>query len=136
MNDRCEQQMRMDERGVVLGPQFDRIEKRWGWEQTLVETEHYAVKHLLMRRDQTCSLHWHDRKHETVTCLSGTLVIEFENHPAVTLFPGFSLAIPAGRVHAHRMLAAGEMNCRYLEASAAGCRDDATRVTIDTPTNP
>lgn len=133
MNDKCEQQMRMLDNGVVLGPQFEKIDKRWGWEQTLVETEHYSVKHLLMRADQSCSLHWHDRKHETVTCLSGVLVIEFENHPSVTLMPGYSLAIPAGRMHAHRMIAASG-DCRYLESSAAGCRDDATRVTVDTPT--
>jgi len=109
----------------------DRIEKRWGWEHVLVETDEYCVKYLLMRRDQRCSMHYHEHKHETVTCLIGKLVIRFHNRnlPSILLYPGQSRSIPAGKENTHAMRAEHEfVDTLYLESSGAGHLDDAIRI--------
>ena len=111
--------------GMALAP------KRWGSEQIIVETEMYQVKRLFMQKGRECSMHYHERKHETVTVLRGTLTVFFESQPIgkVILSMGDCLELPNGIEFAHRMSAVDE-HCWYLESAVAGCNKDNIRIRL------
>jgi uncharacterized cupin superfamily protein len=117
---------------MLEGHLFERIEKRWGWEHIAFEGVHYQVKHLFMRHGQSCSMHYHEHKHETVTVIDGELVVSFTNplFETVILQPGDCLVLPSGKAYAHKMAVttdAGD-DCLYLESACSGCNTDAIRV--------
>lgn len=93
-------------------------QKRWGSEVIIEDNDRYQVKRLLMKAGCACSVHHHKVKRETITCLTGMLLIN-----NVPLEPTFSVTIEPGAVH--QMRAVGP--CMYLESAYSGCDDDNYR---------
>jgi quercetin dioxygenase-like cupin family protein len=102
-------------------------ETRWGSDEIVWHGD-YAVKKLTMRKGRCCSLHYHERKHETITVLSGELIIVAYGTVQV-LSAGDSMTIPPGPDHAHRMLAVTG-DAIYIESSNGLFSDDDKRIHI------
>jgi mannose-6-phosphate isomerase len=49
------------------------IEKPWGYEKILEQNENYVVKELFMKSGHSCSLQYHEKKHETFYVLEGKM---------------------------------------------------------------
>ena len=78
-----------------------RVERPWGWYETLVQVENYLVKRLLVRAGQQLSLQRHHHRSESWTVVSGSGALLCGDHsqPAST---GVMLSIPCGAVHRAR----------------------------------
>jgi mannose-6-phosphate isomerase-like protein (cupin superfamily) len=50
-----------------------KIDKPWGYERHLEINENYVVKELFMKEGNSCSLQYHEKKHETFYLLKGKL---------------------------------------------------------------
>jgi len=50
-----------------------KVEKPWGWEKWIEVNENYVVKELFMRIGNSCSLQYHEKKHETFYVIKGKL---------------------------------------------------------------
>ena len=50
-----------------------RIDKPWGYENLIEVNNDYVVKELFMKEGHSCSLQYHEKKHETFYVLSGEL---------------------------------------------------------------
>ncbi|MBU1203810.1 MAG: cupin domain-containing protein, partial [Nanoarchaeota archaeon] len=57
------------------------VEKIWGSEEWLVNTELYCAKFLNLNKGYQCSLHYHKQKDETFCLLQGRIEIGFLNSP-------------------------------------------------------
>jgi len=103
------------------------IDKPWGREQLLEKNDKYMVKLLTMRKGHSCSLQYHEHKHETIYVVSGILNIAYgittENIVEHILNAGQSFVIKPGEIH--RMTAIE--TCDYLEASTPEV-DDVVRL--------
>lgn len=49
------------------------IDKPWGWEKWKEQNENYILKELFMKEGHSCSLQYHELKHETFYVLKGKL---------------------------------------------------------------
>jgi len=100
-----------------------KIEKPWGAEELLEHNEFYVVKRLLMKAGHSCSLQYHEHKHETVYIISGSLDLTIgddeENLDHITLEPNEYYVIPPRKIH--RMT--GISDCIYLESSTTELND-------------
>jgi mannose-6-phosphate isomerase len=107
-----------------------RIQKPWGYELIWAHTAYYAGKILSIRRGCQLSLQLHERKHESISLLSGTMEVELEGADGVTtchcVRRGEALDIPAGRRHRFRALT----DCRLVEVSTPEL-DDLVRFQDD-----
>lgn len=117
----------------MTGSPVRRVDKPWGHEEILVETEHYRLKILVIRAGEGTSLQRHARKHESwyLDGGSGEVTIGFSNtdHFGVTSFPvakGQSFVIPPNTVH--RIRAGPSQGLRVIEVSNAVGDDDIERV--------
>lgn len=52
------------------------IDKPWGWEKLIEVNDDYVVKELFMKEGNSCSLQYHEKKHETFYVLKGKLKFE------------------------------------------------------------
>ena len=102
-----------------------RVEKPWGHEEILVETEHYRLKILVIRAGHETSVQYHARKHESVYVDGGTLDLLLGAERSV-LHRGESAVIGPGRVHQFR--ATDGLGARLIEVSNAVGDDDVFRV--------
>jgi mannose-6-phosphate isomerase-like protein (cupin superfamily) len=50
-----------------------KIDKPWGYEKHLEINPNYVVKELFMKKNNSCSLQYHEKKHETFYVLKGEL---------------------------------------------------------------
>jgi len=104
-----------------------RTEKPWGYEELLEQNEQYVVKRLFMKAGHSCSLQYHNKKHETIYVLDGKLKIT--SGPSAdklsdrVLGKGEYMPLRAGVVH--RMT--GETDALYLESSTNHL-DDLVRI--------
>lgn len=57
----------------------NRTDKPWGYEKVLICTDKYLTKELYIKEGFKTSLHYHDKKDETMYILSGSGYIEFED---------------------------------------------------------
>ncbi len=84
------------------------VEKKWGREEWLVNTELYCTKYLFVNPGAHCSYHMHQVKDETFYVLSGEVMLETGREA----MPWNGDAIPSrGLLHAldtHTMLRPGE----------------------------
>jgi len=48
-------------------------EKPWGWEKWIEVNENYVVKELFMTKGNSCSLQYHEKKHESFYVVKGKL---------------------------------------------------------------
>ena len=76
----------------------NRIEKAWGYELILANTEKYCGKILHINKGWKCSLHYHKIKDETFYVLSGEVIIEHE-HERKVMLPGNSVRILPEELH-------------------------------------
>jgi mannose-6-phosphate isomerase len=53
--------------------EITKVEKPWGYERHLEVNENYVVKELFMKEGNSCSLQYHEKKHETFYVLKGQL---------------------------------------------------------------
>ena len=58
---------------------FQKIEKPWGYEELVECNDKYVVKKLFMRKNNCCSIQYHELKKETIVVLSGVLKIYIGN---------------------------------------------------------
>lgn len=103
------------------------IEKPWGSE-TLVETnEFYTVKKLFMKTGHKCSLQYHEKKHETIYVLDGTMRLwvgkDEDSIEYKILNISDTYVIAPGVVHRMESLD----DCYYLESSTSEL-DDVVRL--------
>jgi mannose-6-phosphate isomerase len=96
---------------------FTKIEKPWGYEELLDINDKYVVKKLFMKKGHKCSIQYHKLKRETITVLTGSLVISIgpslETLEAKLYGPSETVTIEPYTVH--RMEAAED--CLYMETS-------------------
>lgn len=102
--------------------------KPWGEELLIHQGHDYAVKRIVLRAGGSTSLHYHERKHETIMVLQGELSITLgENVDDLTeirLCSGDFVAIEPMVIH--RMQADSE-DCTYFE-SQSDFLDDVIRI--------
>jgi mannose-6-phosphate isomerase-like protein (cupin superfamily) len=91
--------------------QNERVERPWGWFESLGSGEGYQVKRLLVRAGNRISLqrHQHRSEHWVVVSGEGWLECEGSSIPAEV---GTHLAIPQGAVHRAR---AGALDLLIVE---------------------
>lgn len=100
------------------------IQKPWGQELILAESEKYALKRILIRAGESTSLHYHQRRDETLVVESGELLMRFNNPSvAIKLVPGNAIRIKPGQLH--QLVAITDAS--ILEVST-GQLDDVVRV--------
>jgi len=93
------------------------IEKRWGQEIYLNDHAPYQVKRLIVNPGKSTSLHYHNKKHETLIVVEGELRIEWMDE-SVTVHPeGNVVPISPGEEYAHRMFNEGDIPVKYIECS-------------------
>ena len=84
-----------------MSPKF--VEKPWGYEIWFEVNENYAVKELFLKQGCSCSLQYHDFKHETFYVVKGLLkVTQGENVESLKdsiLKPGDICVLPPKIIH-------------------------------------
>ena len=99
------------------------IEKPWGSEEIIESNTNYTMKKLFMKAGHSCSLQYHNEKHETLYVLSGELLFEIgsskESLQKLILLPNMSYVISPKMVH--RM--SGIKDTYYIEASTSQLND-------------
>lgn len=110
-----------------MGKEIIKIEKPWGYEKHLEINPNYVVKELFMKQGNSCSLQFHEKKHETFYLLKGQLKFyvgnDKDNLTILYLEPGDHYTIEPLIVH--RMEAV--VDSLYLEAST-NFLDDVIRL--------
>ena len=53
-----------------------KVDKPWGWEKWIEVNENYVVKELFMTAGNSCSLQYHEKKHESFYVLKGQIKFE------------------------------------------------------------
>ncbi len=102
------------------------IDKPWGYEEIIENNPKYTVKKLLMKKGHQCSYQYHEKKMETIYCLSGKLHIVGEGDDII-LNEGDSITIPPFQKHRMRAV---EEDSIYLESSTSEL-DDVVRISDD-----
>ena len=108
-----------------------RTDKPWGYELLWSETDHYAAKIIHIDAGKRLSLQYHERKHESLLVIRGTLLLNLgdgENARVVRLEVGESADIPAGDIH--RFEAPPETDVEIIEVSTPHL-DDVVRLQDD-----
>jgi len=104
-----------------------KVDKPWGYERHLEINENYVVKELFMKEGNSCSLQYHNKKHETFYVLKGRLKFYVgpnkDNLNVIFLEPGEHYTIEPLVVH--RMEAV--VDSLYLESST-NFLDDVIRL--------
>jgi mannose-6-phosphate isomerase-like protein (cupin superfamily) len=103
------------------------INKPWGYELIIETNDKYTVKLLSMKSENSCSLQYHENKHETFYLLEGQMLFEVGNSVDSLVInelnPGDYYIIKPGIIH--RMIA--KTDIKYLECSTSEL-DDVVRI--------
>ena len=103
------------------------IEKPWGYENLIEVNDDYVVKELFMKNGHSCSLQYHEKKHETFYLVSGKLRFYVgdtkDDLKILDLDPGKSYTIKPLVVHRMEALE----DSIYIEAST-NYLDDVIRL--------
>ena len=81
------------------------VDKGWGWERWIVNTEEYCGKLLVFNKSKRCSWHYHKLKDEVFYLQSGKMMIyfsdsdELENASQLILNPGDNFHVYRGLRH-------------------------------------
>ncbi len=103
------------------------VPKPWGEERIFAENDRYAGKLLVIRRGETLSFQYHNRKDETIHVLDGVLGLQVERDSEsadLRLAPGETFHVTPGT--RHRMYAP-EGDCLLVEVSTPEL-DDVVRL--------
>jgi hypothetical protein len=106
------------------------VDKGWGYEEILVNTNLYCAKILHLNKDKMLSWHYHELKNETFYVENGSVIlrygwgddIELSDHKI--LHPGDTFSIPVGL--RHRLIALE--NSRVFEFSTQHFDSDSIRI--------
>lgn len=86
-----------------IQPQWQRVEKPWGWEVVWAQTPQYVGKLLHVMAGKRLSLQYHDEKLETQSLLHGQALLMVEDEDGVlreiTMEPGKGYTIAPFRRH-------------------------------------
>ena len=105
------------------------VQKQWGHEEWIINTEKYCGKKLVFKKGYSCSLHFHKIKDETFYLISGIVIIELKDKEAISsrvMTPGDSQRI-LPEVH-HRVIALE--NSEIIEFSTFHVEEDSYRITL------
>ena len=106
------------------------VDKGWGYEEIITNTEKYCAKILHINKDKQLSWHYHKLKDETFYVETGRVLLLFgedediTKSEACTLYPGDSFHIKTGLIH---RLTAFE-NSRVFEFSTQHFDEDSYRI--------
>ena len=79
------------------------VEKPWGNETLIEYNDHYVMKKLFMKKDQCCSMQYHELKRETIFVFSGKLRLyigqDIQNLDTKELLPGDTFTITPRTIH-------------------------------------
>ena len=125
---------------VINHPPMKYVQKGWGYELWIQNSELYCGKLLHFVKGKMCSLHYHKEKDETFYVQSGKLLVfyidDWENNPQVTekkwedvvesviLEPGDNFYVPPGRAHQIIALETSEL----FEFSTQHFDEDSIRI--------
>ena len=101
-----------------------KVEKVWGYELWLANTELYCGKILHLEKDHFCSYHYHKIKDETFYVLKG-LVRFYISSNYITVGPGLSIHISSREIHSFCGLETSDI----IEISTHHSDDDSYRLT-------
>jgi len=108
---------------------FKHVEKTWGSEDWLVNTDDYCAKILTVNLYCGGSYHHHENKDETFLCLSGCVRLlleqDVEHLETYELSTGGSVRVPSGA--AHLLIGASKEPCILLEVSTHHDNTDVVR---------
>ncbi len=107
------------------------VEKVWGSELWIVNTQRYCGKKLTLRQGMQCSLHWHECKDETFYVHSGLVRFELDG-TVTTLRPGDSIHVSPLRRHRF----GGIEDSEIFEFSTFHSDDDVVRIEPSGPMSP
>ena len=99
------------------------VAKPWGEERIFAETPRYAGKLLVIRRGESLSYQYHNRKDETIHVLDGVLGLQLERggeSADLRLAPGETFHVTPGT--RHRMYAP-DGDCLLVEVSTPELED-------------
>ena len=100
------------------------VDKKWGCEVIICNTEWYAAKLLELEEGAICSLHRHPIKDETFYCLSGRVWLRVDSKEFI-LTPGSEpVRVPSGTLHQFEGLEWSVL----LEVSTPHSDDDVERL--------
>lgn len=108
-----------------------KTDKPWGYELLWSHTDHYAGKVIHINAGERLSLQYHNRKHESILVLSGTLLLHLgqrDDATVVSLEPGDSHDIAVGAIH--RFEAPDDGDVEIIEVSTPEL-DDVVRLEDD-----
>lgn len=77
----------------------NRIDKPWGYEKILINTEKYLTKQIYIKSGYQTSMHYHTEKDETMYVISGEGYIEYENGEKKIFTKNDTVRIEPGKVH-------------------------------------
>ena len=100
------------------------IEKVWGHEECIVNTENYCGKVLTLKKDYRCSMHYHKIKDETFLIIKGTVWMECDGESKL-MNPGESIRIKPNMKHRFT----GITNAKIIEFSTHHEDSDSYRET-------
>ena len=99
------------------------IKKPWGSEELILLNKKYCLKKLKMKKGHRCSLQYHNKKHETIYVLKGSLKIYLgknKNKLRSRIYKkDQTLVLPPKMVHRMEAIT----NSVYLEASTPQLKD-------------
>ena len=63
------------------------IDKKWGYEEVIVNLPEYCGKFLNIKKGGRSSVHYHKNKKETFYCIKGEVMLDVGGHPFVMTEP-------------------------------------------------
>ncbi len=100
------------------------VEKVWGSEEWIINTDKYCFKKLNLNKGFQCSIHFHKNKDETFIIESGKVLMEFDDQTKL-MMPGDKIRIMPGVKHRF----SGVENSVIIEVSTHHEEDDSYRDT-------
>lgn len=78
--------------------EIKRVDKPWGCELIFAKTDRYCGKIIVVRKDQSLSLQYHNTKEETMYMLSGNIMFT-KDDSEFNVYPGQAVHIAPGTKH-------------------------------------
>lgn len=103
-----------------------RVEKPWGHEVIWAETDRYVAKVLFIKKGESLSRQYHQKKDETFFIETGEMLLEIGEPPSLRrleMKPGDTFHCPPGTIHRMR----GTTDVRVFEVSTPEL-DDVVRL--------